>query len=399
MEVVVFLLALSTLPQLAEPQAPLGAPFRAVLEMVSGHSRIFSGDDVKLKCNIPDPYPSTWRYLWFKGSEELQQHGNELIIWRARIIDSGKFYCQGVRDTAVGQLHTNQSLPVEIVVDGGWALTRVTPQPALVGHTLEVTCLVRGNRPHTEVILYRDGVEVMRKRGKDLQFILSNLTTEDQGMYSCRASWDVRGLTHSVMSVETLGRVVEILTKPVLEIDVNNNQIPNRMKLICHHEYNLPAPAPPVHFYFYKNDNLLGPATSENRLSVNQKPGLYSCKVRVPELNLVRWSEHKGFGQVPGPRVQKPSFTAPRPWTPQPPALIPIPPTRAPLQKVPVTPVLVHPRDVATQRSVEHTEASTLPPEVQSLNQTTAAPQTINIPEASGDMSGESGDFTDDDSP
>lgn len=94
--------------------------------------------------------------------------------------------------------------------------------------------------------------------------------------------------------------LTEILTKPVLEIDVNNNQIPNRMKLICHHEYNLPAPAPPVHFYFYKNNNLLGPATSENRLSVKQNPGWYSCKVRVPELTLVRWSENKGFGRVPG---------------------------------------------------------------------------------------------------
>lgn len=55
----------------------------------------------------------------------------------------------------------------------------------------------------------------MRKRGKDPQFILSNLTTEDQGMYSCRASWDVRRLTHSVISVETLGRVVgEFLVPP-----------------------------------------------------------------------------------------------------------------------------------------------------------------------------------------
>lgn len=100
------------------PEAPLVVPWRAVVELVSGHSRIFSGDDAKLRCSIPDPYQSTWRYLWFKGSEELNQHGNELIIWRARIIDSGKFYCQGVRDTAVGKVHTNQSLPVEIFVDG-----------------------------------------------------------------------------------------------------------------------------------------------------------------------------------------------------------------------------------------------------------------------------------------
>lgn len=84
-----------------------------------------------------------------------------------------------------------------------------------------------------------------------------------------------------------------------MEIVVNNNQVPNRMNLICHHEYNLPAPAPQAHFYFYKNNNQMGMATSEGRLSVKQNPGLYSCKVRVPALNLVRWSELKAFG-VPG---------------------------------------------------------------------------------------------------
>lgn len=65
----------------------------------------------------------------------------------------------------------------------------------------------------------------MRKQGKDPQFILSNLTTEDQGMYSCRASWDVRGLTHSVMSVATLGRVVgEFLVSPILTSNFNRSK-------------------------------------------------------------------------------------------------------------------------------------------------------------------------------
>lgn len=210
---------------------------------------------------------------------------------------------------------------------GGWALTRVRPQPALVGHSLEVTCLVRGKRPLSEVIFYRDGVEVMRNQGNNPKFSLSNLTLEDQGMYSCRASWDVNRQTHSVISAGTLGRVrgefpppqiqtyklnypslqnrvlsflLEVLSKPVLEINVTSDQISSRMKLICHHEYNLPAPAPPAHFYFYKNDKRLGTAKSENQLLVSRTPGWYHCKVRVPVLNLVRWSELKAYGKIPG---------------------------------------------------------------------------------------------------
>lgn len=48
----------------------------------------------------------------------------------------------------------------------------------------------------------------MRQRGNNPKFILSNLTTEDQGMYSCRASWDTHSQTHSVISADTPARVI-----------------------------------------------------------------------------------------------------------------------------------------------------------------------------------------------
>lgn len=72
------------------------------------------------------------------------------------------------------------------------------------------------------------------------------------------------------------------------------------MKLVCHHKYNAPAPAPPVHYYFYRNNKRLGTATSDNWYLVQQTPGQYSCKVRVPELNVIRWSEPKSFEEVAG---------------------------------------------------------------------------------------------------
>ena len=97
---------------------PRVTSFRAVLEMVSGDSRIFSGESVKLTCNITDPYKSTWTYLWFRDSTKLPQSEKDLILWKAKVQDSGKFYCQGVRDTLVGNIHTLQSLPLEIYVDG-----------------------------------------------------------------------------------------------------------------------------------------------------------------------------------------------------------------------------------------------------------------------------------------
>lgn len=72
-----------------------------------------------------------------------------------------------------------------------------------MGHTLEVTCRVRGTFPLHEVILYKDGVEIMRQKGLNPHFNLTNLTIEDKGMYSCRASWDVHKRTRSVISADT----------------------------------------------------------------------------------------------------------------------------------------------------------------------------------------------------
>lgn len=91
---------------------------RAVVEVVSGPSTIFSGEGVRLRCSVPDNHKSTWRYLWFKGSELLAQSGEHFVLWKARVKESGKFYCQGVKDTVVKDIHTLQSLPVEINVNG-----------------------------------------------------------------------------------------------------------------------------------------------------------------------------------------------------------------------------------------------------------------------------------------
>ncbi|XP_068567859.1 Fc receptor-like A isoform X2 [Cebidichthys violaceus] len=407
MNTVISLLVISTLPQLVVPQVPGVASFRAIVEMMSGDSRIFSGESVRLKCSIPDIHKSSWDYLWFRGSEQLPQHGEHLVLWKPRVKESGTFYCQGVRDTIVGNIHTLQSLPLEINVDGGWAILQVPPHPGLVGDTLKVTCRIRGSLQLHEVILYKDGVEVMRHKGLNPHFYLTNLTLEDQGMYSCRASWDADRRTRSVISVDASVQVLEVLSQPLLEIVADNNLIPvDKMKLICHLQYNARAPAPPIHFYFYKNNNQLGTAMSQNHDLVKQTPGQYSCKAKVPGLGISRGSEPKPFGQVTGPQIMIPPTLHPR--DPRPlaspissPDLILSPsaePTAArpsPHQST-ATPTFFHPTGVSIQssyptRKPSQSAPSSLLSTVQYSNQT-AAP--FNISMESGDFSGESGDFS-----
>ncbi|XP_051813619.1 high affinity immunoglobulin epsilon receptor subunit alpha-like isoform X2 [Acanthochromis polyacanthus] len=300
MDTVASLLVLLILPQLVVPEVPT-VSFRAVVEIVGDNSRIFTGESVRLRCSIPEDSRSDWKYLWFRGGQQILQSDGEFSLWNAKVQQSGKFSCQGVRDTVVGNMHTVRSLPVEINVDGGWAILQVSPHPGIVGDTLNMTCRIRGDRPANNMILYRDGVEVIRQNGNKSHFYLTNLTLEDQGMYSCRASWEIRRRTHSVVSVANYVQILEVLSQPVLEIVVDNDlKRLNKIKLLCHVEYNTRAFAPPIHYYFYRDNNQLGTATSEGRDLVRRAPGLYSCKVKVPELGLLRWSEAKSFGQIAG---------------------------------------------------------------------------------------------------
>uniref|UniRef100_A0A1A8BBE5 Ig-like domain-containing protein n=1 Tax=Nothobranchius kadleci TaxID=1051664 RepID=A0A1A8BBE5_NOTKA len=301
MDAITSLLILSSLTHLSVPATPTVTSYRASIEVVSKSLRIFSGENVQLKCVIPDIYFSTWKYLWFKDSMQLPQTEETLRISHAHVKSSGKFSCQGKRETAIGDIQTRPSLPVEVSVDGGWVILQTPPHPVVVGETLNMVCRLRKKFPIHETILYKNGVEVMRQNGSSLDLQVENVDLEDEGMYSCRASWDMEMRTYSVISAATPVKVVEFLSQPVLEIDAENNQIGvNKIKLICHVQYNARAPAPPINFYFYKNDHLLGTATSENHKVVRRDSGWYSCRAKVPQLGLFRWSEARSFGEVTG---------------------------------------------------------------------------------------------------
>ncbi|KAG7215605.1 hypothetical protein INR49_022131 [Caranx melampygus] len=284
MDKVISFLVLSTLLQHAVSRVVPETTFRAVLENLSKESRIFSGQSVKLKCSVPDIHKSTWNFLWYKEAEKLPFTGETLSLWNIGVKEDGIYTCKGVRDTAVGNIYTLESLPVQINVDGGWAILRAPHDPALVGDTLKVTCQLRQNFPVTGAILYRDGFEVMSQ--SSLEFELTDLSLDDNGMYSCRVSWEANGRTLSVISVETEVVVKEVLTKPVMEVVPKDGS--QFVTLICRAEYNGKAP---ILFYFYKNKVQLGTANSGGTDTYRKSPGLYSCKAKVPQLGLTLWSE------------------------------------------------------------------------------------------------------------
>ncbi|XP_075892314.1 high affinity immunoglobulin gamma Fc receptor I-like isoform X2 [Nelusetta ayraudi] len=346
---IVSLLVLSAFPQLVITQGSSETSVRATVEIVVGDGRIFSGENVLLKCTIPDE--AIWSYLWFKGPDQLPHSGQNLFLWKAQFRDSGTYYCQGVREATI---KTQKSQPIEITVDGGWAILQASPQLVLVGQSVELTCRVHGTPPIHETILYKDGVEVLRQTGSNSQFNLTNLAMKDKGMYSCRASWEARRRTHSVLSAETpvqvLGGWAILQASPQLVL------VGQSVELTCRVHGS-----PPLHeTILYKDGVEVLRQTGSNsqfnltNLAVNDN-GMYSCRAS--------WEARRRTHSV---------LSAETP--------------------VQVLEDAKHPITVNTQSPGQTTSlpaTQTLPPTVKM-----AIPNTVSKFEASGDLFEESGDLS-----
>lgn len=308
MDMFIALFVLSSLPQLV---TPVVTSLRAEIKAEPQALWLFTGDRSRLTCSIPDNRRSVWNYRWFKDSEELPQTGQNFSLWNVKLQQNGNFSCEGVRDMLLGKLYTVRSLPVEVRVDGGLAVVQVLHLPGLIGKNISMTCRVRRNPPIHEVILYKDSIEVRREFGPNAQFNFTNLRAEDAGTYSCRASWDVRSQTISVLSGGTYVQVAEILSQPVLEIDTNLSRS-NEMRLTCHVHYNAHSifHTPTISFSFYKDNVHVFTTAIKNYEVVKKTPGRYSCKVRVLQLDYTKWSEPKEFGRQKDPQTTAlPSFS------------------------------------------------------------------------------------------
>nr|QAY82328.1 Fc gamma receptor-like protein [Plecoglossus altivelis] len=262
----------------------------AEVQIVTGAPRIFSGEKVVLRCVVDqDFYPDI---RWFRGPELLYE-AQELTLWEAKLDQAGSYYCQGFMKIPSTTLYTNNSQPFHLDVDGGWVILEAPPPLVLVGDDLEVKCRLRGNQVPKHVILYRDGQEVLKREGPDAVALnLTNLTLQDTGSYHCRATWDTRGRSRAAESQPTRITVQEVLTEPTLQVNPNIPGFPPRkMQLVCQVEYNAHPPTPPLVHLFYWNGAIMRPATTENSIFVPTQPGDYSCRAKVPLLNIEKRSE------------------------------------------------------------------------------------------------------------
>lgn len=286
---VVFLTWLASV-RLEDPSQP---QFVAKATVSLGKPKLFSGEDVQLDCNVPDDHSSSWLYRWFRDGVPLSSN-KVYSIKKARVQQSGSYTCQGRKQikTWPYSIMTNPSDPLKIHVNGGWVLLQTPSESHISDEPMTLTCRIRDNPLLLNVIFYKD--DMMIKTQNDNDLVIPSLSIEDDGMYSCRATWLNNLMYQSAQSVPFSVTVLEKLETPRLVPDQDQVRIGTQVVFSCIAKVNSRVQGLSVEYYYVKDDNRLAPASSKDTYVISrvneEDAGNYTCKVRVRALNVERWS-------------------------------------------------------------------------------------------------------------
>ncbi|KAI7800426.1 high affinity immunoglobulin gamma Fc receptor I-like [Triplophysa rosa] len=240
------------------------APILASITVSKGSVRVFSGDDLRTACSVPDDPSQRWRYRWFRDEQDMGFY-NSSEAW---IKHSGNYSCQAERDMKKWPyiLSTLPSPPLQLHVDRGWALLQTPVTPPIIDDTVMLTCHIRGNPVATEVRFYKDGSEIHCYESKELVF--SKVTLEDAGVYWCRDSWMEKYELHSAQSLPVPVTVLDKLETPRLVVD-SGRVIAGRLVCIkCEMRLNVKAEGLQIEYHYMKNHTRLAPASSSNTYTI-----------------------------------------------------------------------------------------------------------------------------------
>ncbi|XP_063060535.1 high affinity immunoglobulin gamma Fc receptor I-like [Engraulis encrasicolus] len=273
---------------------------KAVVQVAEGRPHLLSGGFLRLVCHVPqdaDP-DSPWMFEWFYNGRSVSL-STTYTFWEARVLQSGNYTCTGSRESVLdrtGILRTQISDPLWVEIDGGWVILKAPSKPMIMEESMDLTCHIRGNRSPQEVVFYLDGREVGRQGRSTLT--VHNLTSEDAGQYSCKATWEEKGFYHSSVSTGVPVSILEILETPLLLAELHLVRRKMNLQLTCRTQLNTrEETSTPILHYFMKNGRLLGPASSQNAFTIRDvskgDSARYSCSVAVPALG-----ERKGSYEV-----------------------------------------------------------------------------------------------------
>ncbi|XP_045072704.1 low affinity immunoglobulin gamma Fc region receptor III-like [Coregonus clupeaformis] len=176
----------------------------ASVKIVTSQKPLYSGDTVKLQCDISDY--TDWTYHWLINKERLSSHTSKTTtIFLSDQAD--QYQCEGTRTKRPQKSYLSSSLHISVTALPETTLT-VNPNPAYTGETVTLTCSV-GSDSDWSYTWYKDNTKKVvtlsgRHTTTGATFTISRAAESDQGLYWCQGEIQSRSISSIISDPVTI---------------------------------------------------------------------------------------------------------------------------------------------------------------------------------------------------
>ncbi|XP_028850059.1 Fc receptor-like protein 5 isoform X2 [Denticeps clupeoides] len=246
------------------------------LNLLSKWSKIFSSEEVVLKCDIPVDQAAEWLYKWYVNGQELTFGNTSMYsISSAAKEHSGLYTCQGVYTKR--PLTTNNSSGIQVLVselprshltlESNW--TKVFSSESVI-----MKCDIHPGSTEWHYRWYRNG-QVVGTLNAD-KYSISSAVKENSGQYTCQGVHKNRSITTS--DSNNIELIVEDLPKPVLTLMTTWTKVfySENVTMKCDIQPN----SIDWHYKWYKNHQEVpfNEDTFSIYFAITENTGKYTCR-------------------------------------------------------------------------------------------------------------------------
>uniref|UniRef100_A0A674C858 Ig-like domain-containing protein n=1 Tax=Salmo trutta TaxID=8032 RepID=A0A674C858_SALTR len=172
--------------------------------MVTTQETLYSGDTVKLRCDISNYRDWTYRWLINKERRSSQTSKTTTISLSDQ---AGQYQCQGTRTRRPQNSYLSSSFHISVTALPETSLT-VNPNPAYKGETVTLTCSV-GSDSGWIYTWYKDNTKKVvtlsgRHTTTGATFTISRAAESDQGLYWCQGEIQSRSISSIISDPVTI---------------------------------------------------------------------------------------------------------------------------------------------------------------------------------------------------
>ncbi|XP_020346945.1 Fc receptor-like protein 5 isoform X3 [Oncorhynchus kisutch] len=245
----------------------------ASVKMVTTQETLYSGDTVKLQCDISNY--TDWMYHWLINKERLSSQTSKTTT--ISLSDqAGQYQCQGTRTRRPQNSYLSSSFHISVTTLPETTLS-VYPNPAYTGETVTLTCSV-GSDSGWSYTWYKDNPKKVvtlsgRHTTTGATFTISRAAETDQGLYWCQGDIQSRPISSIISDPVT----ITVKERPVAVLTLQ----PNWPHIFSGETVTLRCDiqgGEEIEYAFYNSGKLVYTKTEPEYRINPAKNGLYTCE-------------------------------------------------------------------------------------------------------------------------